>query len=60
MLLELRLGDVDTKVVNIETPNLVLIHISNSNPRINVQKTIIIRILRLKLADLDPILEFFI
>jgi hypothetical protein len=60
MLLELRLGDVDTKVVNIETPNLVLIHISNSNPGINVQKTIIIMILRLKLADLDPILEFFI
>jgi hypothetical protein len=38
-LLELILGDVETKVVNIETPNLVLIHISSINPRIYVPIT---------------------
>jgi hypothetical protein len=38
MLLELKLGEVETKVVNIGTPNLTLIQISNICPRINVQK----------------------
>ena len=46
MLLVLTVGDVDTKVVNIGTPNLALIHISNNNPRIKVQKTRIMTSLR--------------
>ena len=39
-------GDVETKVVNIETPNLDLIHISNNNPIIYVVKAIMITNLR--------------
>ena len=38
MLLVLKLGEVETNVVKIGTPSLILIQISNICPKINVQK----------------------